>query len=113
MPEYVDLLRSIHSSQGVEYWQELLTGISEMWLTPLNYANDDFKNIQEPILIVRGDRDQFIPIEDAVAMYRLILHAELAVVPGADHSLPLTKAKEFSDIILEYLLRHAAETLQP
>jgi pimeloyl-ACP methyl ester carboxylesterase len=111
MPEFAELLRGIHSPQGAEYWKELLTGISKMWLTPLSYTNDDFINNLESTLIIIGDRDQLIPVEDAVIMYRLIPNAELAIVPNADHSLSLTKVKEFSDIALEFLRRHTTENL--
>lgn len=106
MPEYAELLKNIHSPQGEEYWKELLKEISRMWLTPLNYTKEDFLKMEEPILIVIGDRDQFIPLENEVAIFRFIPHAELAVIPGADHNLSLTNAKEFSEIILEYLKRH-------
>jgi pimeloyl-ACP methyl ester carboxylesterase len=111
MPEFVELLRGIHSPQGAEYWKKLLTGISKMWLTPLRYTNDDFINILESTLIIIGDRDQFIPVEDAVAMYRLIPNAELAIVPNADHFLSQNKVKEFSNIALEFFGRHTTENL--
>lgn len=111
MPEYAELLSKIHSPQGEEYWKELLVDISHMWLTPLDYTKEDFHKIKEPMLIVIGDRDQFIPLESEVAMFRLIPNAELAVVPGADHGLSRTKAKEFSDLILEYLKRHTTKTV--
>lgn len=109
MSEYVDLLKSIHSPQGAEFWQELLIGTSNLWLTPANYSDDDFKNIVDSMLVVIGDRDQFIPIEDAVSMYRLIPGAELAVIPGADHSLSLFRAPEFLEVILQYLKRKETE----
>ena len=105
MPEYAELIQRIHAPQGTEYWKELLVGISNLWLTPLDYVDEDFQKIQEPILIVIGDGDQFIPVEDAVAMYRLIPTAELAVVPGADHSLSMTRVKEFSEIMKNYFSR--------
>ena len=63
------------------------------------------------MLILIGDRDQFIPVEDAVAMYRLIPNAELAVVPNADHSLPRTKIDVFADVVMEFLIRNSASTL--
>ena len=111
MPEFVELLRDIHSSQGTEYWKELLTGISRMWLTPLTYSDYDFINILDSILIILGDRDQFIPIEDAAAMYRLIPTVELAIVPNADHFLPQTNVKEFSEITLEFIKRQITANL--
>lgn len=110
-PEYIEMLREAHSPQGSEYWKELLTGISTMWLTPLNYTDEDFRKISATMLILIGDRDQFIAVEDAVAMYRLIPNAELAVVPDADHSLPRTRIDTFSDTVMEFLTRNSARTV--
>jgi pimeloyl-ACP methyl ester carboxylesterase len=108
-PEIVEMLRKIHAPQGSEYWKELLTGISTLWMTPLNYSDEDFLKISAAMLIMSGDRDQFIPVEDAVTMYRLIPDAELAVVPNADHALPQTRIAVFTDIVLEFLMRHIAQ----
>jgi pimeloyl-ACP methyl ester carboxylesterase len=63
------------------------------------------------MLILIGDGDQFIPVEDAAAMYRLIPNAELAVAPNADHSLPRTKIDMFADIVMEFLIRNSARTM--
>ena len=110
-PEYVEMLRESHSPQGEEYWKELLTGISTMWFTPLNYTDQDFRKISAAMLILIGDRDQFIPVEDAFTMYRLIPNAELAVVPNADHSFPRTSVDMFAGTVLEFLKRHNSGTL--
>ena len=63
------------------------------------------------MLILIGDRDQFIPVEDAFAMYRLIPNAELAVVPNADHSFPRTSVDMFTGTVLEFLKRHNSGSL--
>jgi pimeloyl-ACP methyl ester carboxylesterase len=110
-PEYVEVLREIHSPLGSEYWKQLINGISTMWLTPLNYADEDFRKISTTVLILIRDRDQFIPVEDAVAMYRLIPNSELAVVPNADHSLSLTRIDMFAAIVMEFLTRANSSTV--
>ena len=104
-PEMIETMKQVHvSSPNPEYWKVLLEQTSKMWLTPLDYATEDFKKITEPILVLLGDRDVFSPVEQAVDMYRAIPNAELAVIPGATH------ATAFSDltkpIILDFLMRH-------
>jgi pimeloyl-ACP methyl ester carboxylesterase len=110
-PEYVEMIQEAHSPQGSEYWKELLTGISTMWFTPFNYTDEDFRKISATMLIMIGDRDQFIPVEHAVEMYRLIPNAELAVVPNGDHALPRTKVDLFADTVMEFLSRNSAGTV--
>jgi len=46
--------------------------------------NEALKAIQSPALVMIGDRDVIRP-EHAADLYRLLPHAQLAIVPGADH----------------------------
>jgi pimeloyl-ACP methyl ester carboxylesterase len=107
-PEWVKILRAIHSPQGAEYWKELLTGISRLWMTPFNYSNDDLAKIIESTLIIIGDRDHHIPVETAVALYRMIPNSDLAVLPNADHYITRTHVKEFSNLVLDFINRHSS-----
>ncbi len=61
-----------------------------------------------PTLVVVGDRDEAIPVEGAVQLYRLIPGAELAVVPDADHFLPLRRGRLYEEVVLDFLLRQGA-----
>ena len=108
-PDYIEVIRKLHSIQGPDYWKELLKGISKLWLTPVNYKEEDFRGIMATMLIVVGDRDQFIPLEDAISMYRLIPNAEISVVPNVDHSLPRSKVEVFTNIITDFLNGDKAE----
>jgi pimeloyl-ACP methyl ester carboxylesterase len=108
MPQMVEFWRSLHSpTHSSDYWETLLTQISRMWFTPLGYTVDDFQKIKNPMLILVGDRDQFVPVEEAVEMYRFIQGAELAILPNSDHSLPQTRAELFITTVLDFLLRHS------
>jgi pimeloyl-ACP methyl ester carboxylesterase len=111
LPQLAEMWRSWHSPiHGPDHWETLVTQISTMWWTPLGYTADDFQKIKAPTLILVGDRDQMVPVEEAAEMYRFIPVAELAMVPDSDHSLPLTRAKLFTTIVLDFLVRHNAQT---
>jgi pimeloyl-ACP methyl ester carboxylesterase len=64
----------------------LFAKVKKMSLEFKGFAREDMKSIKAPVLITIGDRD-FMRPEHAVAMYRLIPNAQLAVFPGADHFL--------------------------
>jgi pimeloyl-ACP methyl ester carboxylesterase len=72
----------------------------------LDYTPEEFGQITVPILIMQGDRDSFIPVEQAVEMYRMIPNAELAIVPNASHGGPLTQDSALPTI-LDFLKRHS------
>jgi pimeloyl-ACP methyl ester carboxylesterase len=111
LPQLAEMWRSWHSPiHGSDHWETLATQISTMWWTPLGYTADDFQKIKAPTLILVGDRDQLIPVEEAVEMYRFIQGAELAILPNSDHSLPQTRAQLFITTVLDFLARHKAQT---
>jgi pimeloyl-ACP methyl ester carboxylesterase len=97
--------------QGPGYWKTYLRHISMMWLEPIHYTPDDLRQIAAPTLIVSGDRDDtFLPAELAVELYRRIPQAELGFLPGSDHDFPFTDAELFSQLTLNFLLRHRPST---
>ena len=108
-PDWVKLWQTEHArTDDPDYWQTLLKQISIMWWTPLNYTVEDFQKIIEPTLILMGDRDGVIELEQAVEMYRLIPNAELAILPNATHFSALNQLS--MSIVLDFLLRQSSPT---
>jgi pimeloyl-ACP methyl ester carboxylesterase len=106
-PHFVDDWKTHHHPDDPEYWKSLILQISEMWLNPLNYTEADFKQIADPILILIGDRDGMVPLEDAFEMYQMIASSELAVLPNADHLGVVTNPETFIHIVLDFLMRQS------
>lgn len=105
-PGFLDMVRALHGpTHGAGYEQTLLTQLSTMYLTPLNYTRRDFARIPRPTLIVIGDRDWGIPLEEATGMLRQIPLAELAVISRGDHALPNTRPELFAATVLDFLRR--------
>lgn len=106
-PSWIEFLKTEHSrTDDPDYWQRLLKQISTMWWTPLDYGVEDFQKITEPTLILIGDRDGLIPLEDAIEMYQLIPNAELAILPNATHITAVADDGLFLRIVLDFLFRH-------
>lgn len=103
-PDWVAWLEQIYGQDG---WRPLLVHMKRMWTTPLNYTPENFAQVLAPTLVLIGDRDELVPVEEATEMYRLLPRAELAVIPGAVHgSFFSEKVAPFQSIMLEFLLRH-------
>ena len=101
-PDFVAYMKQAHDMN----WQELSRQLAKMWATPLNYTAADLARIVEPALLVVGDRDVPVPLEQNVAMYRLIPNAELAVAPNSGHEFAQANPELFTNIVLEFMLRH-------
>jgi pimeloyl-ACP methyl ester carboxylesterase len=109
-PHFVAEWQQTHAALGgPDYWKDLLRQLWPMVRAPLDRAEADLGRIAVPTLVVVGDRDDVAPAEEAVALYRLIPGAELAVVPGADHFLPWTHAAAYEAVVLDFLLRQGGE----
>lgn len=103
----------LEQTYGPDDWKRLLTQIKPMWATPLNYTPDDFAQVVAPTLVLLGDRDGIVTMEEAVEMYGLLPTAELAVIPGADHSAFFSaKVTSFQSVMLDFLARHSASASQ-
>ncbi len=58
-----------------------LSGVAVGWDAPLEH----FRAVTCPTLIICGDRDEFNDCEDNIALYRMLPHAEVLVIPHTDH----------------------------
>lgn len=112
-PAYVEKWQARHSPQGADHWKSLLHQLSVMWWTPLNYTAEDFAKISAPVLILTGDRDETVSLEETVEMYRLIPGAELVVLPGIDHLAAVDRVDLFVPAVSSFFERRLAPGQHP
>lgn len=104
LPDLATILSEIHSHvYGKEYWKEMLEIVSRMWLNPKEFPEDKVKSISVPTLIILGDRDDFITVEENAQMFRLIPNSEFAVIPNSGHDVCSKKPELFNQIVFEFL----------
>jgi pimeloyl-ACP methyl ester carboxylesterase len=103
IPQLTNIWKKDHVHSPL-HWKELLTQVSFEMINPTLPAEDDLKQISVPTLIIWGDRDQFLPVEDAVELYRLIPNSQLAVLPNANHFVTRTKVMLFAELVKEFVL---------
>ncbi len=65
---------------------------------------EDLKKIDIPVLLIHGDDDQIVPIDDASKLaVKLLKKAALKVYPGAPHGLTSTHAAQFNADVMTFL----------
>jgi pimeloyl-ACP methyl ester carboxylesterase len=99
-PQMVERYKQLHAD-----WRRLLKQVWPMWTTPTVYEKDDLAKVTVPVLIVLGDRDDFFPVEDALALHRMLPNSELAIAPGASHTFFRDKPAVFAVPIMDFLAR--------
>src|ERR1700729_2948938 len=65
---------------------------------------EDLKKIEVPTLIIHGDADQIVPIDDSANLSsKIVKNATLKVIPGAPHGLCTTHADQINALLLDFL----------
>ena len=72
----------------------------------------DLREIRPRTLVMVGDDDE-VRLEHAIAMFRSLPEAELAVVPGTSHGLLVEKPGLCNLLITEFLTTDPVQTLAP
>lgn len=65
----------------------------------------DLPSITVPTLVLAGDRDQLIPLEESERMAKALPHGHLSVIQGAGHLAPLEQPEPTNAALLEFLER--------
>lgn len=102
-------LSEIHEPQGgPEAWQEVVERAAHLPETDTDaYAlgEAELAEIGASTLLVVGDRDPLVPVEEAVEMYRAIPRADLWVIPHATHTVAARtwRREAFQTEVLRFL----------
>ncbi len=69
---------------------------------------EDLKKITVPVLVIQGDADQIVPIDDSGRLSaKLVKNGTLKVIPGAPHGLCTTHADVINQELLGFLQKRA------
>jgi len=85
VPAFARSLADMHAPND---WKTVLQRTADM-LVAMGKDNplktDDYKTISTPTLVMLGDRDKMVTLEETVAVYRSLPDAQMAVLPGTPH----------------------------
>ena len=125
VPDFPEMLRREFGEAGMERWKkdheipDVTGGSTPVRLRFAFYedclAYDAYKaaeQIQAPVLIVQGDRDEYVPLDQSRRLYDALKgRKRLDVLPGADHSF--TKPEDFrrmTTLIADWMIEHLPST---
>ena len=98
-------------SQGVieSFWaQGMLGSVLGQYLCIKEFSEVDYtsdlKKINIPTLVLHGDDDQIVPIENAGKLSaKIVRNAKLKIVPGAPHGMCTVNADQINDELLSFI----------
>lgn len=87
LPSFADALAKRHAPEN---WKEVLARTAQMMLqmgadNPLKPA--DYTSIAHTCLILLGDKDKMVTLEETLAVYTALPNAQLGVLPNTPHPI--------------------------
>lgn len=84
-------------------WEKLVEKSAQAAATFKGWSKKDLRTINVPTLVMVGDND-IVRTEHAVELYRLLPHAQLAVLPATDHvGILFQRVEWMTGMITEFL----------
>ncbi|MFX0018205.1 MAG: alpha/beta fold hydrolase [Promethearchaeota archaeon] len=84
-------------------WPNLLKKGMDMALKEPNFTLEQLKNIENPSLIIDGEKEQLYPLKAIQEMADAIPDARLEVIPGGTHLVLMEKPKLVNQLIVSFL----------
>ncbi|MFE9676732.1 alpha/beta fold hydrolase [Streptomyces sp. NPDC006259] len=100
------------SPDGPAHWPIVAGKVVDMIRTQPTISTDDLGRIRAPTLVMVAD-DDLVTLEHTIALYRAVPDAELAVVPGTSHALPMEKPEQVNRLVLDHLGHDPVPTFFP
>lgn len=85
-----DFAKSLSDRHAPNDWKDVLKRTRDM-LTEMGKDNplklDDYMSIDTPSLVMLGDRDKMITLQETIDVYKALPHAQMAMLPATPHPI--------------------------
>ena len=98
------------SPDGGDHFPVVFDKLHRLWTGSTGIEVSDLEHVIAPTLVLCGD-DGTLTLEHAAAVYRALPDAQLAIVPGTSHGLPMEKPHVVNQLILDFLADEQAPKL--
>ena len=102
MPPRFEQLYAAVSPDGPEHFPIVFDKLLTLWRSDPAITASELATLRAPTLVLVGD-DDCLTIEHAADVQRAIPDAQLAIVPGTSHALPMEKPDLVNRLILDFL----------
>lgn len=84
-------------------WTAFLANIERAWATEPDFSETQLRSIKTPMLILDGEKEEAIDLNQTKLMALPILAAKLVLMPATGHVPMFEQPAEFNKIVLDYL----------
>ena len=104
VPLFAKELQRRHTPQD---WKQLLLHTKQL-LTDLGSNNElkpeDYADINVPCLLMLGDRDKMVTLDETVNVYKKLQHGSLAVLPQTQHPIEKVDLNVIRFFLMHFLI---------
>ncbi len=104
IPAFAAILRERHQPND---WKDVLKRTAEM-MNGLGNDNplkmEDYAAITTPSLLLLGDRDKMVTLEETVAVYKALPNAMMGMLPGTQHPIEQVNANTLAYMIDSFFM---------
>ena len=104
LPAFAATLQKRHAPND---WKTVLQKTAAM-LTQMGEDNPlkpaDYPTIQHPVLVMLGDRDKMVTLDETVEVYKNLPKAQLAILPNTAHPIEMVNTDRLANEIKSFLL---------
>jgi pimeloyl-ACP methyl ester carboxylesterase len=114
-PGGIEPFRALHaplSPDGPDHFPVVFAKMLHLWWHEPDVPLADLARIAAPTLIMQGD-DDVVRVEHSALLARTFADAQLAVIPGTSHALPLEKPELVNRLVLDFLAAGQPRKLLP
>jgi pimeloyl-ACP methyl ester carboxylesterase len=98
--------KELQQRHGTQAWQTVLQKTASL-LFSLGKNNvlkpEDYASLMVPCLLLLGDRDKMVTLEETVAVYKQLSNARLGVLPATPHPLEQVNVKRLGFEIRQFM----------
>jgi pimeloyl-ACP methyl ester carboxylesterase len=103
-PSWAQRMSDLHDPrQGQGAWRKLMIAIREDIEAATLPTPDELRRVRLPVLLAYGDRDPWVPLEQAVQLKRQLPDARLLVSPGVGHVVTAERPAVFNQAATAFL----------
>jgi len=84
-------------------YNDLIDKLRESWLQPVYVDKEKAAAIKSPVLIIGGDRDDYIKTEEFLRIFKIIPNSQLSIVPNCDHVGLIMNPTLLPNIVIPFL----------
>ena len=90
-----------HVAPHPEQWPVLIEKIKAMYANFRGWSATEMRALKAPLMVMLGDQN-FLRPEHALELFRMAPNRRLAILPGSDHSAPVTRVDWVASMLLDF-----------